>query len=229
MPSRAAGRCWPRAGPAAEGRRPASCPTRSGRGRARRGRPARRAAPGPGWRTARGCHARPAPGPAGRPARARRTWPPSAAGPRLRRPGRDQAPNAVGRAAGEAPERRGGAWTRPSRDAGWRARRLGHNGQRARADAWNCGACRKLHQWFGGRMLNRCQRERQRRTADLAALIAATGGLLARRRGGEDRRHHCKAISRRCIPRSRWPNLPLTAPSPPRGGWPRGSRSGAVR
>ncbi len=43
-------------------------------------------------------------------------------------------------------------------------------------------------------MLNRCQR--QQRTADLAALIAATDGLLARGRGGEDRRHHCKAISR---------------------------------
>jgi hypothetical protein len=42
-------------------------------------------------------------------------------------------------------------------------------------------------------MLNRCQG--QRRTADLAALIAATGGLLARGRSGEDRRLTCKAIS----------------------------------
>jgi hypothetical protein len=43
-------------------------------------------------------------------------------------------------------------------------------------------------------MLHR--RQRQRRTADLAELLAATGGLLARGRSGEYRRLECKAISR---------------------------------
>ena len=114
----------------------------SGRGRARRGRPAHREAPGPGSRTARGCHAPRAPGPAGRPGRARRTWPPSVAVSRRRRPGRDQARNAVQRAAAGGP---GGAWPRPERGAWWCARRLGRSGRMTRADAWNYGACRKLH------------------------------------------------------------------------------------
>src|ERR1035438_535932 len=42
--------------------------------------------------------------------------------------------------------------------------------------------------------------QRQRRTADVAALSAATGGQLARGSGGEDRRLESKTISRSLIP-----------------------------
>ena len=177
-----AGPARPPAGSAAEGRRPASCPTRSGRGPARRGRPARRAAPGPGSRTARGCHPPRAPGPAGGPGRARRRWPRPAASAAAAA-SRARSSSACGAACGG----RGVRGVRGPRAA------AAATGRRARTP----GSMRHA----GNSITVRGPHARQTSTT------TATGGRLARGAAAKIAALECKAISRAGIPRSRcgWP------------------------
>ena len=102
-----------------------------------------------------------------------------AAAPRRRRPGPGQARNMILRAAALVPA---GAWLRPGRGLWWCAHRLGGSDPETRADAWNYGACGKLHRWFGGRMLDR--RQRQTANGRLSRTVhTATNGLPARGSG----------------------------------------------